>query len=335
MTYSPAVLPRGIYTPFLPFHHKHDHDVYSRTIDIPRTLAHISHLAESGITGLIIPVLNEKSAYISHTELVSLIRSIRAHLSGLGYDKFIVIVATGVLSVRMALEQIDEVKGAGADFALVIPPKMKSGMCVLNGPAVMGFIHDVAQSSSLPMITYNSNFNSANVTDGIDTVGVSNAIIHLTPPTPRIVGWKSACPDTNKLGRIAGIFTPVPSFCSSDFILPALEAGAPAVVVSSANIVPRLCVRLYNLYREGYSNGAKGLQSELSRADETLGQVGDEGVNELIAGCYGGGGGYGYGYSGDKSRRISRSSTEIPIHMSNNVDSLKLMRRLLEFEDGL
>ncbi|KAL4965121.1 uncharacterized protein BDV14DRAFT_200109 [Aspergillus stella-maris] len=148
MSHNIAAPPPGIYTPFPPFYH----DEQSHSIDLTKLLRHVSRLAKAGITGLLINSPSVFPRHTAHAEGVSLIRSIRAHISGLGYGKFTIIASIPAANVRRALEEIDGVKGAGADYALVIPPVQGKGNRSFNGPAVMGFVYDVSVDCSAVFI---------------------------------------------------------------------------------------------------------------------------------------------------------------------------------------
>ncbi|KAL4935629.1 hypothetical protein BDV06DRAFT_228649 [Aspergillus oleicola] len=328
MPHPISVPPPGIYTPLLTIHH--DHSDQTSPVDFSSTLSHLTRLAASGIAGIIIHYPNGQSPHLSHAERVSLVRSIRTHLTEHGHGGFTIIADVGAHTVHETLEQIEEMKNEGADCVLVLPPGYGRGAGLrcwsmsLNGPAIMGLMYDVAQSSPLPILTYDvSNATGRNGSDSI-----SDATIHLTLSMPKIVGWKSACEAAHKPSQIVGTFSPISSSSSlaSDFILAALGAGAQGVVVSLANVVPKLCVKLFELYKSGSACNAQELQRQLKRAGEALSSMSTEEEQEVIAQYYGYGSQTGVG---------SRSSGDIKINSFHREDGLVHNRGLLEMERRL
>lgn len=79
---------------------------------------------------------------------------------------------------------------------------------------------------------------------------------------------------------------------SADFILQTLVGGGAGVIAGLANVAPRACVELVNLWGAGKAKKAKRLQSVVARADWVAIRRGIVGTKSVLD-CYFGYGGYG------------------------------------------
>ena len=125
----------GVYTPLVTFF-KDD-----ESLDFQSILAHATRMAENGISGLVLQGSNGEAPHLNHDERKVLVRTIRDHLSQLGYTGLQLIVGCGAPSVRETLSYISEAKDSGADFALVLPPAY--WVAAMNASVVEGFFQDV------------------------------------------------------------------------------------------------------------------------------------------------------------------------------------------------
>lgn len=285
--------PFGVYTPLVTFFHDDE------SIDIESTKSHIQRMAQGGVSGLVLQGSNGEAPHLDHDERKTIIQTARTHLDGLGFTQVKLIVGCGAPSVRETLRYISEAKGAGADFALVLPPAYWSA--AMTPPVVEGFfsavcepetIHvfhanmraddlQVAEDSVLPLLIYNF----PGVTSGIDIS--SDSVIRLGKKHPgKIVGVKLTCGNLGKLQRISSAL-PSSQFApfggKSDFFLPALVAGSNGVIAALANVAPKAHLRLLQLYQDRNLEEAIELQNKLSHADWALSKVGVAGVKAVVS----------------------------------------------------
>jgi dihydrodipicolinate synthase/N-acetylneuraminate lyase len=132
----------------------------------------------------------------------------------------------------------------------------------VNNAALLDYFRDVASASPIPVLIYN--FPGAS--SGLDLT--SDDILTLAKH-PNIVGVKLTCGNTGKLARIAA--QAKPDFLtfggSADFTLQTLIAGGAGIIGGVANLIPRSCVRLMELYQSGKIAEAQALQAVVARAD--------------------------------------------------------------------
>jgi L-threo-3-deoxy-hexylosonate aldolase len=57
---------------------------------------------------------------------------------------------------------------------------------------------------------------------------------------------------------------------NADFITPSLTVGSSGAIVGAANVFPRACVNVYNLFVAGKQEEAMKAQAELALADWSL-----------------------------------------------------------------
>jgi dihydrodipicolinate synthase/N-acetylneuraminate lyase len=179
-----------------------------------------------------------------------------------------IIVGCGAQSTRETVELCRDAQAAGGDYAMVLPPSYYRTM--FRSESLAQFFMDVADASPIPILLYNY----PGAVSGVDLD--SDAIIALSKH-PNIVGCKLTCGNTGKLARVAAATaasTPTePSagfMCfggSADFTLPTLIAGGSGIIAGLANVAPRACVEIVQLYAAGKVKKARRLQTIVARGD--------------------------------------------------------------------
>jgi L-threo-3-deoxy-hexylosonate aldolase len=124
----------------------------------------------------------------------------------------------------------------------------------------------VADASPLPIIIYNY----PGAVAGIDLD--SELLIRLAKH-PNIMGMKFTCGDVGKLARVATATSPCSEIyptAGSDymafagitnFITPSLAVGSSGAIVGAANVFPKACVNVYNLFVAGKQEEAMKAQA--------------------------------------------------------------------------
>jgi dihydrodipicolinate synthase/N-acetylneuraminate lyase len=177
------------------------------------------------------------------------------------------------------------------DYALVLPPSYYVGLHTKH--TVMSFFRDVASASPIPILIYNY----PPAAGGIDLN--SDSIIELSKHS-NIAGCKLTCGNTGKLNRVAaGTRAATPSepgsgfMCmggSVDFTLQTLIGGGSGIIGGFANIAPKACVKLVELFEAGNLKEARKLQAVIARGDWAAIQGGVVGTKSALQSHFGYGG---------------------------------------------
>ncbi|KAK4237201.1 hypothetical protein C8A03DRAFT_44926 [Achaetomium macrosporum] len=272
-------LPKGVYVPMPAFFttttttppseeddsHNDDND----TLDIPATQRHTARLLAAGVAGLVVHGSNGEAVHLSRRERRAAIEAVAdtvRHETDALHTRVPIVAGCSAASVRETLELCRDARDAGATHALVLPPGYYRGL--LDGEAVVRYFYAVADRGALPVVVYN--FPAA--ANGVDLD--SDVLLRLAQH-PRIVGVKLTCGNTGKLARLVegaprvrgGRDDFFVGGGSADFILQGLVVGAHGTISGFANLAPRACVRIGELFEEGRLKEARELQHEVAKAD--------------------------------------------------------------------
>jgi 4-hydroxy-2-oxoglutarate aldolase len=290
--HSRPLLP-GVHVPTLCFFHPGTEDLDTDTI-----ASHAVRLAKAGVAGLATQGSNGEAVHLTHDERRVVTETTRAALDTAGFPHVPVIVGCGAQSTRESILLANEAKAAGGDYALVLPPCYYAPLFKPNAETLVQYFTDVADASPIPIVIYNY----PGAVSGID---LSSDVITKLAQHPNVAGVKLTCGNTGKLNRIASAtsssseplklsLTTEPEFLvlagSADFAVPALAAGAHGMLAGLANIAPRACVRLVELWAKGAFAEARELQDVVARGDWVViqgGLVGTRAGLRALAG-YGG-----------------------------------------------
>lgn len=266
---NPVPLPRGVYVPMPAFFQPSTPtSLPDDTIDIPATQRHTARLLAAGVSGLVVHGSNGEAVHLSRRERRAAIEAVAdtvRHETD-SHAPVPILAGCSAQSVRETLELCREARDAGATHALVLPPGYYRGL--MDAEGVVGFFEEVARKSALPVVVYN--FPAA--ANGVDLD--SDVLVRLAK-NPRIVGVKLTCGNTGKLARVvegalrvrAGRDDFFVGGGSADFILQGLVVGAHGTISGFANLAPRACVRIGELFEEGRLKEARALQHEVAKGD--------------------------------------------------------------------
>src|SRR6185437_12195695 len=112
---------------------------------------------------------------------------------------------------------------------------------------------------------YNMPANAAGIDLDADTVIALSA-------HPNVIGLKDSSGNIAKMAQVAAEARDefVVLAGSAGFLLPALAIGARGAITALANIAPRECLRLMDLWREGKLKEARALQARLIPANTAV-----------------------------------------------------------------
>jgi L-threo-3-deoxy-hexylosonate aldolase len=279
-------LPCGIYAPTMTFF-----EPETEELDIPIIKKHAERLAKAGLAGIVTMGSNGEAAHCTREEKLAVTRATREALDAAGFTSMPIIVGATEGSVKGTVELCKESEKAGGDYVLLLPPSYYRTL--MDEEAVEEYFIAVADASPLPLILYNY----PGAVAGIDMD--SDVLIKLAKHH-NIVGTKFTCGSTGKLTRVALATNAKTPFSEGsgymafggicDFTLQTLVSGGSGVIAGGANVMPKVCVKVWNLYSEGKTQEAIDLQKVLSRGDWPLTKAAIAGTKQAIETYYGYGG---------------------------------------------
>jgi 4-hydroxy-2-oxoglutarate aldolase len=233
----------------------------------------------TGLRGLLALGSNGEAAFVDEDEAERVIATVR---EGVPRDR-VLLAGSGRQSTRATIAATKRAANAGADAVLVLTPFYFKAQ--MTPDALADHYRAVADASPVPVLLYNfTAVTGLNMTP--DTVAALSA-------HPNIAGLKDSNGDVGQVAavvaRAPGDFTVLVG--SAATLYPAMTVGAAGGIVAVANVVPDVCVRLYDLVRAGKHDEARLLQRRLTPlANAVTGGYGIAGLKVAmeIAGYAGG-----------------------------------------------
>jgi 4-hydroxy-2-oxoglutarate aldolase len=245
----------GVLVPTVAFFHPETEDV-----DVETTKRHATALAKAGVNGIVTQGSNGEAVCLSHAERNQITSATREALDSAGCEHVPVIVGCGAQSTREALELCQGAFQSGGDYALVLPPSYYHS--IVGKAQILQFFTDLADSSPIGIVIYNY----PGAVSGIDLS--SDDIIALSQH-PNIKGVKLTCGNTGKLARIvagaANGFVTLGG--SADFLLQTLIVGGQGTIAGTANLAPKSCQKICELFKAGKFDEARRIQEIVARGD--------------------------------------------------------------------
>ena len=233
----------------------------------------------TGLSGFLVLGSNGEAVYLTEKERLAMVEVSRESIP----SSKIMMVGTGMESTQETIEFTNQVAKMGGDCALVVTP------CYFKGSMKPQVLYDhfisVADSSKIEVLLYNvPQFTGVN----LEPAWVAKLSEH-----PNIIGIKDSSGNIGQLSEIIhlsqngfAVFTG-----SAPVLFPALCVGAVGGILAVANAIPEICVRIYNLFKEGKMDEARALQNRmtsLAKAVTTQHGIGGLKIAMDIAGYFGG-----------------------------------------------
>jgi len=292
------LLRHGIYSPVMTFF-----DPETEDIDIPTCRKHAVRLCQGGLQGLIVMGSNGEAVHMSLAEKVLLTKETRSALDEAGFAHIPVIVGASENSIRGTVELCHALYEAGGEYALLVCPSYYR--YAMDEEALEQYFTSVADGSPIPIILYNY----PGAVAGID---MDSDFIIKVSKHPNIVGTKFTCGNTGKLTRVALATNAVTAQSEgsgymafggmADFTAQTAASGGSGIIAGGANVLPKTCVKVWNLWAEGKYEEAMALQRVLSKGDWVLTKAAIPGTKSAIESYY--------GYGGFPRRPLKRLSAE-------------------------
>jgi len=276
----------GIYAPTMTFF-----DPDTEELDVPTIKKHAQRLVRDGLVGLVTMGSNGEAVHCTHEEKLAVTKATREALDEAGFESTPIIIGATEGSVKGTIGLCRQAREVGADYCLLLPPSYFRAL--MDESSVHDYFTGVADGSPLPLILYNY----PGAVAGIDMD--SDLLIKLAAH-PNIVGTKFTCGNTGKLSRVAlatNATTPASKGSGymafggmCDFTVQTLVSGGSGIIAGGANVMPKVCVRVWELYNQGKHDEAIALQKVLSRGDYVLTKAAIAGTKQAIQSYFGYGG---------------------------------------------
>ncbi len=236
----------GIYPPVPTFFDERE------DLDLATLREHLTRLKAAGIANIVALGSNGEAVHLAPDERRQVIATVRETLG----PEAQVLAGVGEHSTRATLALAQQAAEAGADIALVLPPHYYRSR--MDGFALRAHYLTLADASPLPVMIYNMPANAAGIDLDAETVIALSS-------HPNIIGLKDSSGNVAKMAQIVAEAREgfVVLAGSAGFLLPALAIGARGAIAALANIAPRECLRLMELWREGKLEEARTLQARL------------------------------------------------------------------------
>jgi L-threo-3-deoxy-hexylosonate aldolase len=280
-------LPPGIYAPTQVFLLQETEDLDLKTIG-----RHAVRLAKAGVAGIVTNGSNGEAVYLSPEERAQVTLHTRRALDEAGFENTPIIVGASDQSVRGTLKLCSDAKQAGSDAVLLLTPSFFKW--AMDSAAIERYFTQVADASPLPVIIYNY--------PGVAGIDLDSELLIRLAKHSNIVGTKFTCGNVGKLARVAtatrSLSEVYPAGRSNymtfagiaDFITPSLTVGSSGAIVGAANVFPRACVNVYNLFVAGKHEEAMEAQAQLALADWSLTKRAIPGFKAILQHYHGYGG---------------------------------------------
>jgi 4-hydroxy-tetrahydrodipicolinate synthase len=212
---------------------------------------------DANVSGLVPCGSNGEAPYLSRDERMKVIQTVIDEANG----KVPVIAGTGTMSTKETILFTKDAKDLGADAALVVTPFYFK----LSNREIYEHYKTLLETVDLPIILYSvPKFTGFYleptliyrlVSDCSNIVGVkdSGGNLEFITETVRMVG--------DKISVLAG---------TADVTLASLLSGGSGAVIAVANVFPKMCSDLYELFRKGDYEKASGLQRRISHLNQVL-----------------------------------------------------------------
>jgi L-threo-3-deoxy-hexylosonate aldolase len=255
----------GIYCPTQCFF-----DPVTEELDLDSVAKHAVRLAQAGIVGITTNGSNGEAPYLSQEERKLVTSTTRSALDKAGFSSAPIIVGASAESVRGTLQLCRDAEESGGDAVLILVPSFFKW--AMNPHTIESYFTQVADQSPLPIVIYNY----PGAVAGID---IDSDLLTKMAQHPNIVGTKFTCGNVGKLARVAAATKASMKerqdkggyFCLSgvaDLIIPTLAVGAYGAIVGAANVFPKTCVELFDLYLNGGDQQKiQDLQALLAQGD--------------------------------------------------------------------
>jgi 4-hydroxy-2-oxoglutarate aldolase len=220
-------------------------------LDLVRYRKNLDWYATSPLDGIVIMGSNGEFVSLDMDEKLRLIAAGTEAVAG----RKLVLAGTGVESTRGTIRLTRAAAEMGADYALVVTPHYYRPR--YDREAFLRHYQTVADASPIPVVIY--------VMTTYTGVDLPSALVAELSRHPNIVGVKDSSGSAVKVAEmVAGS---EPGFAvlagSANFLYAVLMLGGTGGIMALANVAPRECAEIIELYRAGDPERARQAQFNL------------------------------------------------------------------------
>jgi len=207
---------------------------------------------QTRLSGYLVLGSNGEAVYLQEQEKLSVVRKAREAIP----PSKCLMVGTGSESTRETIRLTNQMVDCGADCGLVAPPfYFKGGM---REPILLDHFTAVAEAARMPILLYNvPQFTGVNLEPGL----VAKLSEH-----PNIVGIKDSLGNVGQLHEF--LYSSHPEFRvfvgSAPVFFPSLCLGVHGGILAVANVIPEICIQIFDLFQQGRYDEARSLQTRMT-----------------------------------------------------------------------
>ncbi len=220
-------------------------------LDLAKYRKNMDWYCESPLDGVVVMGSNGEYASLDADEKL---RLIEAGTDAIGGRKK-VLVGTGVESTRGTINLTRAAAEMGADYALVVTPYYYRPR--YDKAAFLRHYQTVADASPIPVLVY--------IMTAYTGVDLPSAVVAELSKHPNIVGVKDSAGNAVKFAEM--VAESEEDFAvlagSANFLYPALCLGAAGGILALADVAPRECVEVRDLFAAGEHDRARAAQFNL------------------------------------------------------------------------
>lgn len=212
----------------------------------------------TGLDGYVVLGTNGEFPLLQKEEKIELIQFVRLH----AHREKQVIAGTGAESTQETIALSREAARCGVDAVLILPPHYYKGS--MNEAILEKHFLSLADAINVPVFLYNMPLNTG--------INLSPSLVIRLARHPNIIGIKDT---SGNIVQIAEIIAGTPdSFSvfagSASFLLPTLILGGKGGTLALANVLPDLCVEIYQAVERGDYDKARTLQLQILEANTAV-----------------------------------------------------------------
>ncbi|MFC1908758.1 dihydrodipicolinate synthase family protein [Chloroflexota bacterium] len=234
---------------------------------------------QAGLSGYLVLGSNGENIYLSESEKLKIIETSRECIP----ESKTMMVGTGRESTQETISFTNRAADLGAGCALVITPAFFKGS--MKPQILYDHFIAVAESSRIGILLYN--------VPQFTGINLEPQLVAKLSEHPNIFGIKDSSGNIEQLSRIIDLSRKgfVVFVGSATVFFPALCIGTAGGILAAANVVPKECVEIQDLFNKGKMDEARALQTRLTPlavAVTTIYGIGGLKMAMDLVGYYGG-----------------------------------------------
>jgi 4-hydroxy-2-oxoglutarate aldolase len=221
-------------------------------VDLRGMAENVRRWSKTSLSGILALGSNGEASLLDDDESDAVLNTVREVLPS---EKFL-LAGVGRESTRATIAAAGRAARSRADAVLVRPPSAFRAQ--MTPDALLKHFTAVADASPIPVLLYNL--------PGPTGITLNLPVVARLAEHPNVIGMKETSPELERLGQFAAIrpekFVVMCGW--APVVYPALVSGAAGAILAVANVMPDLCVAIYEATRSGRHDEALTLQREIT-----------------------------------------------------------------------